>query len=65
MMTLEQQFAKITARRVDLHGADELKNRLAKSIAEKRPLRIKMGADPSAPDLHLGHCVALNKLREF
>ena len=64
-MTLEQQFAKITARRVDLHSADELKNRLAKSIAEKRPLRIKMGADPSAPDLHLGHCVALNKLRDF
>jgi tyrosyl-tRNA synthetase len=64
-MTLEQQFAKITARRVDLHGADELKNRLAKSIAENKPLRIKMGADPSAPDLHLGHCVALNKLREF
>jgi tyrosyl-tRNA synthetase len=65
MMTLEQQFAKITARRVDLHSAEELKSRLAKSIAEKKPLRIKMGADPSAPDLHLGHCVALNKLREF
>jgi tyrosyl-tRNA synthetase len=65
MMTLEQQLAKITARRVDLHSADELKNRLAKSIAENKPLRIKMGADPSAPDLHLGHCVALNKLREF
>jgi tyrosyl-tRNA synthetase len=65
MMTLEQQLAKITARRVDLHSAEELKSRLAKSIAEKKPLRIKMGADPSAPDLHLGHCVALNKLREF
>ena len=65
MMTLEQQLAKITARRVDLHSADELKTRLAKSIAENRPLRIKMGADPSAPDLHLGHCVALNKLRDF
>ena len=64
-MTLEQQFAKITARRVDLYSAEELKTRLAKSIAENKPLRIKMGADPSAPDLHLGHCVALNKLREF
>lgn len=64
-MTLEQQFETITARRVDLHGPDELKSRLAKSIAENRPLRIKMGADPSAPDLHLGHCVALNKLRDF
>ncbi len=65
MMTLDQQFAKITARRIDLHSPDELKNRLAKSIAENKPLRIKMGADPSAPDLHLGHCVALNKLRDF
>ena len=65
MMTLDQQFSKITARRIDLHSAEELKPRLAKSIAENRPLRIKMGADPSAPDLHLGHCVALNKLREF
>jgi len=64
-MTLEQQFAKITARRIDLYSAEELKTRLAKSIAENKPLRIKMGADPSAPDLHLGHCVALNKLREF
>lgn len=65
MRTLEQQFAKIVARRVDLHSAEELKTRLAKSSAENKPLRIKMGADPSAPDLHLGHCVALNKLRDF
>ena len=64
MLTLDQQFAKITARRVDLHSAEELKNRLAKAQAENRPLRVKLGADPSAPDLHLGHCVALNKLRE-
>ena len=39
MMTLEQQFAKITARRVDLHSAEELKSRLAKSIAENDALR--------------------------
>lgn len=65
MMNLDQQFARTTARRVDLHSPDELKARLAKSIAENKPLRIKMGADPSAPDLHLGHCVALNKLRDF
>jgi len=65
MMNLEQQLERITARSVDLHSYDELKARLEKSIAENRPLRIKMGADPSAPDLHLGHCVALNKLRDF
>lgn len=65
MMKLDEQFKRICARCVDLHSAEELKSRLAKSIAENRPLRVKLGADPSAPDLHLGHCVALNKLREF
>jgi len=65
MMNLEEQLERITARSIDLHSREELKSRLEKSIAENRPLRIKMGADPSAPDLHLGHCVALNKLRDF
>ena len=65
MLPLAEQLATITARRVDLHSLEELKSRLATSIAENRPLRVKLGADPSAPDLHLGHCVVLNKLREF
>ena len=65
MMDISEQLARITARTVDLHSLDELKARLEKAAAEGRPLRIKLGADPSAPDLHLGHCVALNKLREF
>ena len=64
-MNVEEQFARLTARTVELHSAAEFKERLAKAAAEGRPLRIKLGADPSAPDLHLGHCVALNKLREF
>jgi tyrosyl-tRNA synthetase len=38
---------------------------LQKKLHKKRPLRIKFGADPSAPDLHLGHTVALRKLRQF
>ncbi len=38
---------------------------LEAKLKENRPLRIKYGADPSAPDLHLGHVVGLNKLREF
>ena len=64
-MDIAQQLARLTARIVDLHSLAELKTRLEKATAEGRPLRIKMGADPSAPDLHLGHCVAMNKLREF
>ena len=51
----------LAARAVDLVSFDELKAKLALG----RPLRIKYGADPSAPDIHLGHVVGLNKLREF
>ncbi|MFO0982071.1 MAG: hypothetical protein U1E76_10080 [Planctomycetota bacterium] len=46
---------------VDEH---ELKGKLARSLASKRPLRIKLGVDPTAPDIHLGHTV-LRKLRQF
>jgi tyrosyl-tRNA synthetase len=43
----------------------ELVGKLEKSIIENRPLRIKLGLDPTAPDIHLGHTVVLNKLRQF
>ena len=39
--------------------------RLARQLDQGRPLRIKLGIDPTAPDIHLGHTVVLNKLREF
>jgi tyrosyl-tRNA synthetase len=39
--------------------------RLAEQLAEGRPLRVKLGIDPTAPDIHLGHVVVLNKLRAF
>ena len=39
--------------------------RLAEQLAEGRPLRVKFGIDPTAPDIHLGHAVLLHKLREF
>src|ERR1700682_5842651 len=38
---------------------------LAAKLADGRPLRIKLGMDPTAPDLHLGHSIALKKLRDF
>ena len=38
---------------------------LAAKLRSSRPLRIKFGMDPTAPDLHLGHCVVLRKLRVF
>ena len=63
--TINEQLAFLTARTVDLFSEDELRKKLEKVERENRPLRIKLGADPSAPDIHLGHVVALNKLREF
>jgi len=61
MMSVEQQLAVLRRGTVDLLPEDEL---IAK-LRERRPLRVKFGADPSAPDLHLGHAVALTKLRQF
>ena len=64
-MTIDQQLELLTARHIDLFSADELKKKLEIAAKEGRGLRIKYGADPSAPDIHLGHVVGLNKLREF
>ncbi len=61
MKSIEQQLEIIH------RGADEIllaKDLLAK-LKEDRPLRIKAGFDPTAPDLHLGHTVLINKLRQF
>ncbi len=44
---------------------EELANKLRRSAREGRPLRIKLGLDPTAPDLHLGHTVVLNKMRQL
>ena len=50
-----------------LRGADEVlvEQELVKKLEEGRPLRIKAGFDPTAPDLHLGHTVLINKLKQF
>ena len=48
-----------------MEPAEGLKDKLALVKCERRPLRVKLGFDPTAPDLHLGHAVVLRKLREF
>jgi tyrosyl-tRNA synthetase len=50
-----------------MRGADELivEGELKRKLAKGRPLRVKAGFDPTAPDLHLGHTVVLNKMRQF
>ncbi|HOW56129.1 MAG TPA: tyrosine--tRNA ligase [Syntrophorhabdaceae bacterium] len=64
-MGIEEQVAVIKRGAVDLVNEEELRKKLARSEAEKRPLRVKLGLDPTAPDLHLGHTVVLQKLKQF
>ena len=62
---VDEQLEVICRGIVDLEVRDELKKKLEKSRAEDRPLIIKLGCDPTSPDLHLGHTVVINKLRQF
>ncbi len=64
-MKATEAFERLRARAADLLSPTEFQERLEAAEQAGRPLRIKYGADPSAPDLHLGHVVGLNKLREF
>src|SRR3989339_874397 len=59
------QLAGIKRGTSEIISIEELKHKLEVSIKLNRPLRIKAGFDPTAPDLHLGHTVLLNKLRQF
>ncbi|WP_430735663.1 tyrosine--tRNA ligase [Halodesulfovibrio aestuarii] len=61
MMDIQKQLEIIQRGCAELIDADELKKKLEKG----KPLRVKMGFDPTAPDLHLGHSVAIHKLRHF
>jgi tyrosyl-tRNA synthetase len=60
-----RQLAFIRDGAVDLFGEEELRSKLAQCLRDGTPLRVKLGMDPSAPDLHLGHTVVLAKLRRF
>jgi tyrosyl-tRNA synthetase len=62
---LEDQLDLIAKGAAEIIPLDGLKERIAQSIASGRPMRIKAGFDPTAPDLHLGHTVLIRKLRHF
>jgi tyrosyl-tRNA synthetase len=62
---VREQFEVIRQGTVDLLPEDELLAKLARSIDEGKPLRIKQGFDPTSPDIHIGHAVGLRKLRQF
>lgn len=61
----EEQLKTLLRGAVDVQVEAELLKKLKKSHAEDRPLVIKAGFDPTAPDLHIGHTVLINKLRQF
>ncbi|HAP41955.1 MAG TPA: tyrosine--tRNA ligase, partial [Nitrospira sp.] len=65
MTPIAQQLDLILRGIVEVIQPNELESKLTRSIKENRPLRVKAGFDPTAPDLHLGHTVLLNKLRQF
>lgn len=65
LFTVNEQMDVIKKGTVEIIPEDELVQKIEKSIKEKIPLKIKLGCDPSRPDLHIGHSVVLNKLREF
>ncbi len=65
MASNQDEAARLSANSVDSLPTGVLAQKLRDAGAEGRPLRVKLGIDPTAPDIHLGHAVVLRKLREF
>ncbi|NMA92366.1 MAG: tyrosine--tRNA ligase [Firmicutes bacterium] len=65
MLRAEEQLAIIKENVEEIISEDGLKEKLKRSVADREPLCCKLGLDPSAPDLHLGHAVVLDKIRTF
>lgn len=65
MSELSQQLDLILRGVVEVIHQAELESKLARSLKDHRPLRVKAGFDPTAPDLHLGHTVLIHKLKHF
>jgi tyrosyl-tRNA synthetase len=65
MLGVKEQMEVIKRGTVEIIPEDELIKKLEHSIKTKKPLRIKQGFDPTAPDIHLGHTVGLRKLKQF
>jgi tyrosyl-tRNA synthetase len=64
-LTVDEQMEVLCRGAVEVLPAGELRRKLEAARERGRPLQVKLGADPSAPDLHLGHAVALRKLAQF
>ena len=64
-MDIKEELKIIKRGTEEIISEEELIKKIEKSRKEKRPLRIKQGFDPNAPDIHLGHSVGLRKMRQF
>ncbi len=64
-MNIDEQLSYLRKGTVETIREAELRAKLEKSAATGKPLRVKLGADPTAPDIHLGHTVVIRKLRAF
>ena len=64
-MTIDEQLAYLRKGTVEIIREEDLRAKLERSARTNTPLRVKLGADPTAPDIHLGHTVVIRKLRAF
>jgi tyrosyl-tRNA synthetase len=64
-LPVSEQLEYLSKGAVEIIRSDELKTKLERSVQTGKPLRIKAGFDPTAPDLHLGHTVLIRKLKHF
>jgi len=62
---VDEQLAYLKKGAAEIVKETELRSKLERSLASGKPLRVKAGFDPTAPDLHLGHTVLLRKLKHF
>ncbi|MGH7363228.1 MAG: tyrosine--tRNA ligase, partial [Candidatus Methylomirabilales bacterium] len=61
----KEQLSILARKAAEVVAPEELLAKLRRATRTGRPLRVKLGMDPTAPDLHLGHTVVIQKLREF
>ena len=64
-LSVDKQIELISRGAEEIIPEEDLRNKLEKSIKNNKPINVKLGCDPSRPDLHIGHSVVLRKLRHF
>src|SRR5713101_9627511 len=65
MKSVQEQLDLIRKGAFEIISEEELEKKLRRSVEKRQPLAVKVGFDPSAPDLHLGHTVVIRKMKHF